>query len=64
MTRVSSTDSYLLIGIAGVETFGSYLTENYRDLFLMLFKETVVVGFLLSLAGLRWRYWVQSKRIT
>jgi hypothetical protein len=33
------------VGIAGVEMFGSYLTENYKDLFLMLFKEAIIVFF-------------------
>jgi hypothetical protein len=37
--------TYLLIGVADIEKFSPYLTENYKHLFLMLFREIIVVVF-------------------
>jgi hypothetical protein len=35
--------NYLLMFVAGIEKFSPYLTENYKHLFLMLFREIIVV---------------------
>jgi hypothetical protein len=34
--------TYLLMGVAGIEKFSPYQAENYKRLFLMLFREIIV----------------------